>query len=423
MEHITMSKKELEQLKVFENLKTGMITQAEAAFQLEITERWVRKKYKRYLEDGNIGIVHKNRGKASPRSWCKKEQNFAVELLQSEWKDFGPTFAAEKLEELHGIKISKETLRQAMIKATIWQPKRKRMRHRKRRERRAMIGVLVQLDGSIHDWFEGRGPWCTLLVFIDDATSKILWLEFVKSESTIDVMRATRNYISRYGRPHAFYVDFGKVFSVNLNNPERDKKSQWQRAVEDDLAIEVQHAHSPQAKGRVERANGTLQDRLVKEMRLVGISSIDAANDFLTKADYITKHNNQFAILPTEPGDAHRPAAEYDLGKIFCIKEERILANDHTITYNKHIFQLDADQATIIRPKNFITVNTYLDGSIALSIRKINLQFTEIFMRTPKKKDSILPKQSGPRKPHPNSRTWASGLAHAPKSSSTARVG
>lgn len=421
MEHITMSRKELEQLKVFEKLKNRMITPAEAALQLEITERWVRTKFKRYLSDGNSGLVHKNRGRASPNSWCKKEQGFAIELLQSEWNGFGPTFAAEKLKELHDIKVSKETLRNVMIQTGVWQAKQKRKRHRNRRERRPMVGIMVQLDGSIHDWFEGRGPVCTLLVFIDDATSKILWLEFVKSENHIDAMRATKHYVELYGRPHEFYVDFGKVFSVNLNNPERDKKTQWERAVEEELSIKVLHAHSPQAKGRVERSNGTLQDRLIKEMRLAKVSSIQEANKFLADSDYIQKHNNRFAVPSASAGDAHRPIENYDLNAIFCLKEERILTNDYTIAYNKQIFQLDAQQPTIIGPKNSITVNTHLNGAITLSIRKVNLTFKEVSMRSIKTTPDMPMKDSKPRTTHPNSKRWAAGLL--PRAETPARVG
>jgi hypothetical protein len=240
-----------------------------------------------------------------------------------------------------------------MIRAGIWEGRKSRTKHRKKRERRSMRGIMIQLDGSPHDWFEGRGPKCTLLVFIDDATSQLLWLEFARSENESDVMRATRNYINRHGIPHEFYVDFGSVFSVNTNNPERDKKTQWERAVEE-LSIKVIHAHSPQAKGRVEKANDTLQDRLVKEMRLAGISSIEDANGFLREDYFIPKHNERFAVAPAQTGDAHRPLIGYDLDIIFCSRETRVLANDHTIVFNKRIFQLDRQQRTIIRPRDLI---------------------------------------------------------------------
>jgi hypothetical protein len=264
---------------------------------------------------------------------------------------------------------------------------------------------MVQLDGSTHDWFEGRAPKCTLLVFIDDATSKLLWLEFVKSESHIGVMKATRNYMTTHGIPCSFYVDFGSVFSVNLNNPERDKKTQWERVVAE-LSVEVLHAHSPQAKGRVERSNRTLQDRLIKEMRLAGVSSAEAANQFVRESDFISKHNQRFAIRPAQDGDAHKPTELHNLDDVFCLKEERILANDYTISHNKRILQLGAQQPTIIRPKNTITVKTYLDGSTRLLVRNAELVFSEINAR---KSKPIQPK-TNTHVVHENSRRWVSGL-------------
>lgn len=409
MEHIIMSRKERTQLIVFEKLKERQITQAEAALQLGISERWVRKKFKRYKEAGTIGLVHKNRGKESPRKWDPEEQAIAMELLRKDWKDFDPTFAAEKLAELKDIKVSKETLRKYMIISGIHIPKKMRNKHRKKRPRRAKIGLLIQFDGSPHDWFEGRAPECTLLVYIDDATSKIQWLQFVRSENMIDIMRATKTYVELHGIPHEFYVDYGKVFRVNLNNPEHDKKTQWERAMAD-LGINIIHAGSPQAKGRVERCNGTMQDRLIKEMRLAGISSFDQANEFIRTGNFIARHNERFAVTPLEEGDVHKPAVGFDLEDIFCIKEERTLANDFTIVFEKRIFQLLRQQRTIIRPKNKITVNTQLNGSIKLSIRMTNLAFEEILARPAKEIKPIEIIQPIPVRPSLNSRRWVGGL-------------
>jgi hypothetical protein len=268
---------------------------------------------------------------------------------------------------------------------------------------------MVQLDGSPHDWFEGRGPRCTLLVFIDDATSQLLWLEFAPSESTEAVVTATKNYTQAHGKPHAIYVDYGSVFSVNTNNAEREKKTQWERMMQE-LSIEVIHAHSPQAKGRVERSNSTLQDRLLKELRLASISSIDEANRFIRESHYIALHNARFAVTPAQPGNAHRPTGTYDFETIFCFKDERILANDYTITFNKIILQLDKKQPTIIRPKNVISVRTHLNGSIDLFLRNNKLFYKEIVAKPPKKIVVSVTKQYQPRKAHENSRRWASGL-------------
>ena len=299
MGYLTMSNKEREQVKVLERLKLKEITQKEAAAKLKISSRWVREKLKRYVEKGDIGLIHKNRGKESVRRWDDKEKQLTIDLLKSDWHGFGPKFTAEKLKELHKIKVDKETVRKAMMAAGIWQGKKRRNNHRKRRERRPMFGMMVQLDGSPHDWFEGRAGKCTLLVFIDDATSKILWLEFVDSESTMALLQATKNYIETHGIPHEFYVDHGGVFRVNLNNKDHEKITQWERAVEQ-MGITVIHAHSPQAKGRVERCNQTMQDRLVKELRLAGISSMEVANAYLRTSHFIEKHNAEFSSEATE---------------------------------------------------------------------------------------------------------------------------
>src|SRR5579872_4345866 len=408
MEHLTMNRKEREQLIVFEKIKKEEITRSTAAIQLGITTRWVRKKYNRYLNDGAAGLVHKNRNKVSPKRWNSDAEALAMDLLREEWKGFGPTFTAEKLKSLKGISVSGETVRKRMIAHGLWGTKIQRIQHRKRRERKDMIGMFIQLDGSPHDWFEGRSPYCTLLVFIDDATSKILWLEFATTEAQFAVMEATKNYMLAHGRPQEFYVDRGSVFHVNNNNPEEDKKTQWENCMID-LSVAVSHARSPQAKGRVERANQTMQDRLVKEMRLAGIFSMDQANNFLRTSNFIEMHNQKFSVAPIQKGDAHRSLQGYDLNEIFCVKEERILTNDYTISFNKRLLQLTNQQRTIIRPKDRIIVKTYLDHSVALFIRQTKLDFVEIFSKPKKEKHVKIVKKIRLNKVHPNSRLWASG--------------
>lgn len=409
MKYITMNFKEIEQAKVFAQVTEKIITQAEAAAKLRCSDRWIRKKIKRYRESGDSGLVHKNRGKTSPRRWDAGEEQLLIDLLKGEWQGFGPTFAAEKLEELKSIKISREVVRKSMIKAGLWEPKKTRGKHRKRRERRAMRGMLVQLDGSPHDWFQGRAEKCTLLVFIDDATSEILWLEFAKSESVDALMRATKSYIEKHGVPQAFYTDFGSVFHVNLNNKEGVKKTQWERACEE-LKITVHHARSPQAKGRVERCNQTMQNRLEKEMQLLGIDSIETANEYLRTGNFIAKHNAKFAVKAAQNGDAHAEHQSYNLTNIFTINETRILANDFTILFKKRIFQLLPDQRTILRPKNEIVVKTHLDGTIALWIRQTLLSFKEIKDRPTTEVKEKTVSNYYPSKPHENSRRWNSGL-------------
>jgi len=377
---LIMSQKEREQLKVFEKLAAAEITQIAAAKMLKLSTRWVRKKLKRYKSRGDAGLVHLGRGKPSPNRWNTEEQCLIVDLLKSEWKGFGPTFVSEKLNELKNIKVSSETVRQMMIAKGFWIVGKRKQKHRKWRERKLMIGVMVQLDGSPHDWFEGRGAKCTLVVFIDDATSQILWLEFVENESFKGVSRATKKYMEKHGRPISFYVDYGAVFSVNLNNADREKITQFECAIKD-LNVDIIHARSPQAKGRVERCNKTMQDRLVKEMRLAGISSIEEANKFVQESNFIEKHNAKFAIPPAQKGNAHRSIEGYDLYRIFCAREERVITNDFTISYKGTIIQLIKQQPTIIRPKNRVMVCEHLDGKITICIRNTQLNFEEIGMR------------------------------------------
>jgi DNA-binding Lrp family transcriptional regulator len=387
MGNIIMSLKEKEQVVVFEQLKKSEISQVTAGQMLGFSERWVRKKLKRYLAIGILGLIHKNRGRPSQRAWKQEEKDRAIELFRGEFVGFEPTYGAEKLAELYGIKISKETLRKALIKAGLWTPGKKRVIYRKRRERKACLGLMIQLDGSPHDWFEGRAPKCTLLVFIDDATSKLVWLEFAQSESFDGVMNATLKYFKKHGRPVSFYVDYGSVFSVNTNNPEREKLTQFERAMEE-LGVEVIHARSPQAKGRVERVNQTLQKRLVKEMRLAKISSIEAANKYV-QGVYINEHNKRFAQAAAQPGNAHRPIKGFDLHNIFCAKEKRVLQNDFTISYKNRQLQLLKQQKAVIGPRQVIDVHEHLDGSVSLWIRGIRLDFDALKQCSSKIKNAV----------------------------------
>ncbi len=403
-----MSKKELQQVTILEKLMRREINQKDGAIILNLSARQIIRKLKKFREKGPESLAHKNRGKQSNKRWNIEDEKFAINLLKSEWQGFGPTFASEKLLELYGKKISEEALRKSMIKHGLWIVNERKIKHRIRRPRKSCFGIMIQLDGSPHDWFEGRGDECTLLVFIDDATSKIVWLEFVKSESLESVMKATLHYFKQYGIPRSFYTDYGSVFSVNTNNPDREKITQFERALKE-LDIEIIHARSPQAKGRVERSNKTHQDRLIKEMRLKNISTIEDANKFL-KDYYMHKHNLKFAKEPADSTNVHRSIKGIDLNNILCIKEERKLQNDFTILYQKRIFQLEAKQRTIIRPKNDITVNVHLDGSIRLSVRKTDLFFKEINERKHiEKTEEKIVKNYHP-KPSENSRKSLSRL-------------
>jgi len=375
MEIFQMSKKEINQTGVFERLAKKEIKQKEVAKMLDLSTRQIRKKLKEFRRLGPVSLIHKLRGKPSNNHLDDNLINKALEIIEEKYPDFGPTFASEKLWENHMIKINSESLRLKMIKVGLWQAKAKKISHRSWRERKECLGELVQLDGSPHDWFEGRAPICTLLAFIDDSTSKVLHLEFAE-EATIPVMRASKNYFEKYGLPRELYVDRGKVFKVNIHNEDEDKITQYRRAIEE-LGIKMTYARSPEAKGRVERLFGTLQDRLVKELRLKGISNIKDANKFILD-EYLAKHNAKYAIFPKSTSNLHRKINNFNLDDILCLKEKRMLNSDFTLRFKNKWFQLEKKQNTLIFPKNEITITTHLGGNIGISIRNTKLNYHEI---------------------------------------------
>lgn len=301
-----MNCKEIERAGIMKRVMDKEITQQDASLQLNITIRQVKRLSKRFRDEGEAGLVSKRIGKGNRKFKESVKQN-ALDLIKLHYFDFKPTFASEKLEERHGIKINRETLRGWMQKEGIWKGrKRSKARIHQSRERRSCVGELIQIDGSHHDWFEGRASKCCLLVFIDDATSRLMHLRFEPSETTIGYFAGIESYVLTHGCPVAFYSDKDSVFVVN--HPDKidglKGQTQFQRAMQE-LGIHMISAHSPQAKGRVERANGTLQDRLIKEMRLLGISDIETANAYLS--EFIEIHNKKFAEEPFSMVDAHKP--------------------------------------------------------------------------------------------------------------------
>jgi len=276
-------------------------------------------------------------------------------------------------------------LRKAMIADGMYHPRKDRAKHRQWRQRRACVGMLVQLDGSEHDWFEGRGPRCALLIFIDDATSRILYAQFITVEDTVNLMRCAWQYLKIHGRPVAFYVDKDSIYKVNrqasIAEELRDEMphTQFARAMQE-LDIEMVFAESPQAKGRVERGFKTHQDRLVKELRLAGVSDMEAANKFL--AGYVGKHNAKFAVAPESAVDAHRPLlVRHQLKKILCAKTVRTVANDYTVRYKRGYMQILEQQLVRVRPKAEIIVEERLDGSMWLWCKGVYLQYKAIEKR------------------------------------------
>ncbi len=338
MELLHMSRPEIHRLEVLSRLKAGSLDQAQASRELGISVRQVRRLLRRFERCGAKGLTHAGRGRPSPRRLDRELLNEALTLVAERYADFGPTFANEKLHERHGLRLATESLRQAMIAAHLWTPKRvRRQAPHPPRERRPRFGELLQIDGSPHDWFEGRAPRCSLLVIIDDATSRLTGLHFAPAETTWAYFTLLRESIRKYGRPLALYSDRHAVFRApnGLNTP---AQTQLGRALEE-LDIELICANSPQAKGRVERANNTLQRRLVRELRLRNISSIADANDYLP--EFMEAHNHRFAHVPALEDDVHRSASTFDLDAILAVRYERILSKDCTVQVQRDVYLVD----------------------------------------------------------------------------------
>lgn len=368
---------ELERAKIIEACARGELKATIAAERLQITTRQVRRLQKLLAESGRGAMVSGRRGKRSNNQLLPGVAKMALELVREHYADFGPTLACEQLRDRHDVTLSKETLRRLMIEAGLWTPKgvRRAALHQPR-ERRACVGELVQIDGSRHDWFEGRGLACTLLVYVDDATGRLLQLHFAESESTTSYFEATRRYIEQHGKPQAFYADRAAVF--RSPSPTATSCTQFQRAL-DQLGIELICANSPQAKGRVERVNRTLQDRLVKEMRLEGINDIDAANAWCSQ--YIEPYNMQFACQPRSELDMHAPLhARDDLELILTTRETRKLTTKLTLKHGSLVHLLDDTpdaRALIGQP---VAIHTYANGRVELRANNQLLAYTSLVL-------------------------------------------
>jgi hypothetical protein len=423
-EVVTMATREIDRLHVIRRVLAGELSWRLAGEQLDLSVRQVGRLCARVRRNGARGIVHGLRGRRSNRCFEPVFWNrVAVILKDPKWEGFGPTFASDKLAGLHGIEVRRETLRKWMMRMGLWKASRHRRRHRCWRERRACIGMLVQLDGSDHDWFEGRGPRCVLIIYIDDATSRILYGEFVKVEDTLTLLRTTGSYLRRCGRPVALYVDKDSIYKVNRTAAAEEDATlpepltQFARAM-DELGIEVIWAHSPQAKGRVERGFKTHQDRLVKELRLAGISTIEAANALLRER-YIPEHNARYAMPPKQAADAHRPLlAAHRLERILALRHERVVQNDFTVQRGKTFLQILAQPGLRLRPTEKVQLETRLDGSLHVRYREAYLKFKRLdarpyrpqFARTFPRKEQVEPIRLRPMgASNPGSRKWLYG--------------
>ena len=367
---MSVNTNDLSRLEILVKIKEGHLKQSKGARILRISPRQVRRLLQRLRREGPKGVFSRKVSAPSNNQIPQEKKDQVLNFFrQKDHHDFGPTLTHEYLIESGMSDISVSSVRQIMIQNGLWHPKEIReLKVHPLRHRRAKIGELIQLDGSEHDWFEGRGPRCTLLVFIDDATSETLHLKFVKSENTFDYFEATREYIEKHGRPEAFYPDKHGVFRVNHEGAlSGDGKTQFGRAMEE-LEIELICANSPQAKGRVERRNRDFQNRLIKAMRIAKICDIAAANAFLPA--FLKKFNQKFAKAPKDPHNAHRPLLPtQNLDRIFCLKFKRQLSKNLTLQYNNVIYQVFADRREYTLRKAEVMVLETKEGAVSVECR------------------------------------------------------
>jgi hypothetical protein len=391
---------ELRRLHVVQKVLERVIKQVEAAEILSLSSRQIRRIVKRIRIEGDKGIAHKSRGRPSNRRIPGKIRDKVIRLYRKQYADFGPTLASEKLLERDGIRVNDETLRMWLIKTGDWKKTRKRRGHRQWRERKPHYGEMVQIDGSHHDWFEGRGPGCVLMGYIDDATGAVFG-RFYGYEGTLPAMDSFKRYIKKHGLPLSVYLDKYKTYKSTakptLEDELNDQEplSDFERALRE-LGVEVVHANSPQAKGRIERLFGTLQDRLVKEMRLRGIRTLEEANIFLE--EYLPIYNRRFSVPPKERDNLHRPLGRgLDLDAILCKKTERTLRNDFTVAHNSRLYQVEqAIQASKVM------VQDRIDGSLRIYYKDRALRFREITERPLREKKPLtLTKRTKPCTPPP----------------------
>lgn len=370
---ITMSMREADRLKTIQAVVDRMARVGQAAQRMGLSRRQLERLIQRYKEDGVAGLVSRRRGRPSNHQLAPGIAERAIGLIRERYADFGPTLACEKLSERHGLTLGVETVRALMTAAGLWTPRKQRAaKIHQPRNRRACVGELIQIDGSDHAWFEGRAPSCTLLVFIDDATSRLMQLHFVPTESAFAYFEATRGYIEQHGKPVAFYSDKASIFRSVRDSIDFGRGTTQFGRVLYELNIDIMCANSSQAKGRVERANLTLQDRLVKELRLRDISTQKAADAFAPH--FIADFNARFAKAPLREFDAHRPVRDdEDLDLLFTWRLQRKVSLSLTLQHDRIIYLLKDTVANRKLIHRYIDVYEYPDGRIELRADGANL--------------------------------------------------
>jgi transposase len=395
---IIMSQKESNRLHAILQAIKRAITQEQAAKLLGLTERQIRRMVKRVRTEGNGGISHQSRGKRSNHLIPEKTKDKAIAVCRKKYIDFGPTLAVEKLLKNHRIDVSRETLRGWFNQEEVFYRKRKKRSHRQWRARKEYWGEMVQMDGSHHAWFEGRGPVCVLMGYVDDATSEV-YARFYEYEGTLPAMDSFKRYIRLYGIPQSVYLDRHSTYKSTAKQTLEEQladiqpMSHFEKSLAE-LGVKVIHAYSPQAKGRIERQFGTFQDRVVKEMRLARVTNIAEANAFLDT--YLPEYNRLFAKPAAQKANFHRPVVNKRLlDSILAIKTERTLRNDFTIAHNKKLYQVDDN----VRTKK-VTVEERTDGTLHLIHNNQRLRYNEIDIRPEKETvAAVKPKIRIPWKP------------------------
>jgi transposase len=406
--HLLMSAKERRRKVEFECVRNGRQSIKDAAMRLELSYRHCRRSYKRFREEGDVGLAHRRRGRPSNRAKPHAFKEAVLSRYRERYEGFGPVLAMEKLVE-EGYVLGRETLRRWLIEEGLYQPRRKGARHRKRRERKAHFGELVQMDGSHHKWFGGEQAPSCLMDMVDDATGTTLAL-MGEQETTELAMRTLWQWCRRYGIPRALYTDKKNVF-VTKREPTIEEQLAGQQPLTEfgkacaKLDIEIIAANSPEAKGRVERKHGVFQDRFVKELRLKEIGRIEEANELLQNG-FVETLNRKFARSPRSQTDLHRPApTQRELREIFCFENIRVVTNDWTVRCENRFYQILKRNAPLPRPGDKVIVRRLLDGTIRLLYRDNKLKFKEIAQpAAPKGKEKPAPD-------HP----WRPGLRAAAK--------
>ena len=409
MDLLAMSPKEVNRLEVMQRLDERRLKQRAAAELLGVSERQVKRLLRRYRQQGARGLVSKRRGRPSNNQLAEETRRKVLDLLKGKYKGFGPTLACEKLVEVEGVKISDESVRQLMLVEGLWKAKKARkLDVHQMRERRASYGELVQMDGADHDWFEGRSERCSLLVMIDDATGKLGALSFVPEESFFGYCSLLRQYLAAHGRPAGLYTDKHGIFRINIPNVgSGDNLTQFGRAMQE-LEIPILCANTPQAKGRVERVNQTLQDRLAKEMRLRGIKDRLQGNAYLP--EFMADFNARFAVQPRSSLDAHRPLlAHHNLDRILAWQETRLISKNLTVQFKNVVYQIQTDRPAYALHNIRVTICQDIQGKVAILYKGNEFAYT-IFKQqkrqaevvTAKQVDRVLINLSKAHKPAPN---------------------